>query len=70
MVIDAGNQMREALVTMCYLAAPMSKVQTSRRTVATPDLDPAALAKASLVAHLRRQARMRLLKKRQKKSGQ
>jgi hypothetical protein len=48
----------------------MSKLQTNRRTAATPDLDPATLAKQKLVAHLRRQARMRLLKKRQKKSGQ
>ncbi len=65
-----ANQIREALVTMCYLAVLMSKLQTSRRTGATPDLDPATLAKQSLVGHLRRQAQMRLLKKRRKKSGQ
>ena len=65
-----ASQIREALVTMCYLAVLMSKLQTSRRTVARPDLDPATLARQSLVERLRRQAQMRLLKKRRKKSGQ
>lgn len=56
--------------TICYLAVLMSNPQTSSRTAATPDLDPAKLAQQSRAAHLRRQAQMRLLKKRRKKSGQ
>lgn len=48
----------------------MSNQKTRKRTAATSDLDPAALAKQETTERLRRQARARLLKRRQRKSGQ
>ncbi|MEZ4366730.1 MAG: hypothetical protein R2939_10640 [Kofleriaceae bacterium] len=48
----------------------MPTPKTNRRTAAPADLDPTALAKLKTTLRLRQQARMRLLKRRQRKSGQ
>ncbi len=58
------------LVTICYLAAPMSKPKTTQRTAATSDLDPAKLAELKILQRQRELANRKLLKRRQKKSGQ
>lgn len=48
----------------------MSKPTRKRRAAATSNVDPATLAEQQLTARLRRQAHMRLLTKRRRKSGQ
>lgn len=48
----------------------MNKIKFSKRTVATPGLDAAALAEQKGFDRLRRRANQRLLKRRQRKSGQ
>lgn len=49
----------------------MSKRKFTKRTAAaTPDLDPATLAKQKMLERLRKQAANTLLKRRQRKSGQ
>lgn len=55
---------------ICYLAAPMSTRKFTKRTVATPDLDPTSLAKQKMAERLRRRADRALLKRRRQKSGQ
>lgn len=53
-----------------YLAALMSTRKFTKRTVATPDLDPATLAQQKLFARLRERSNRALLKRRRRKSGQ
>lgn len=48
----------------------MSKRTFTKRTVATPDLDPATLAKQKMFERLRERSNRALLKRRRKKSGQ
>ncbi len=48
----------------------MSKRRFTKRTVATTDLDPAALAQRKKLARLRERAHRTLLKRRRQKSGQ
>jgi len=48
----------------------MSKRKFTKRTVATPDLDPATLAQLKLFARLRERSNRALLKRRRQKSGQ
>lgn len=48
----------------------MSKRKFTRRTVATPNLDPATLAQQKTFERLRKRAARALLKRRRKKSGQ
>jgi hypothetical protein len=48
----------------------MSKRKFTKRTVATSDLDPAALAQLKTNQRLRRRADRALLKRRRQKSGQ
>lgn len=48
----------------------MTKRKFTKRKVATPDLDPAALAQLKTLERLRKQAARTLLKRRQRKSGQ
>ncbi len=50
----------------------MSPRKFTKRTVtaATPDLDPAALAKKKMLERTRERANLTLLKRRRKKSGQ
>jgi hypothetical protein len=57
--------------TICYGAVPMSiRTFTKRKKAASADLDPATLAQVKSLAHLRRLANRRLLKRRRRKSGQ
>jgi len=48
----------------------MSKRKFTKRTIATPDLDPATLAQRKLLASSRRRINRTLLKRRRQKSGQ
>jgi hypothetical protein len=48
----------------------MSKRKFTKRKVATPNLDPAALAEQKSLERLRKAANRRLLKRRRRKSGQ
>ena len=48
----------------------MSKRKFTKRTVATPDLDPATLAQRKLFERLRKRVNRTLLKRRRQKSGQ
>jgi hypothetical protein len=48
----------------------MSKRTFTKRTVATPDLDPATLAQKKLIEVQRQRAKRALLKRRRQKSGQ
>ena len=48
----------------------MSKRKFTKRTVATPDLDPTALALLKTNERLRKRADRALLKRRRQKSGQ
>jgi len=48
----------------------MSKRKFTKRTIATPDLDPAALAQLKMFQRLRERANRALLKRRRQKSGQ
>lgn len=48
----------------------MSKRFTKKKTVATPDLDPATLAQQKTFERLRNRAKRALLKRRRAKSGQ
>ena len=48
----------------------MSKRKFTKRTVATPDLDPTALAQAKTYERQREIANRKLLKRRRRKSGQ
>ncbi len=58
------------VVTIWYLVALMSKRKFTKRTVATTDLAPAALAQLKTNERLRRRADRALLKRRRQKSGQ
>ncbi|HEX4422989.1 MAG TPA: hypothetical protein VH165_33965 [Kofleriaceae bacterium] len=54
-----------------YLAVlPMNNRKTTKRTVATPDLDPAALAHLNVLKRQRQRMNRALLKRRRRKSGQ
>ncbi|MDB4955614.1 MAG: hypothetical protein JWO36_3183 [Myxococcales bacterium] len=55
---------------ICYLAVLMSKRSFIKRTVATPDLDPATLAQLKTLERQRERANRNLLKRRRQKSGQ
>lgn len=57
-------------MTIWYLAGLMSKRQFTKRTVATPDLDPATAAQQKSYDRQRERANRKLLKRRRKKSGQ
>lgn len=57
-------------MTICYPAALMSKRKFTKRTVSTPDLDPAALAQLKTYERQRERANRKLLKRRRQKSGQ
>jgi len=48
----------------------MKNRKTIKRTVATPDVDPATLAKLNLLKRQRQRMRRTLLKRRRQKSGQ
>ncbi len=48
----------------------MSKLKFTKRTVATPDLDPASLAQQKTYERQRERANRKLLKRRRMKSGQ
>jgi len=48
----------------------MKKRQTTKKTVATPDLDPAALAERKALEKQRKRASRVLLNRRRRKSGQ
>ncbi len=48
----------------------MSKRKFTKRTVATSDLDPAAIAQRKLFDRLRERSNRALLKRRRQKSGQ
>lgn len=57
-------------MTICYLAVLMSKRKFTKKTVATPDLDPATLAQQKTLERQRKRASRTLLKRRRRKSGQ
>ena len=57
-------------MTICYLAVLMSKRKFTKRTAATPNLDPATLAQLKTFERLRKRADRALLKRRRQKSGQ
>ena len=57
-------------MTIWYLAVLMSKRKFTKRTAATPNLDPATLAQLKTFESLRERANRRLLKRRRRKSGQ
>ena len=57
-------------MTICYLARLMSKRKFTKRTVATPDLDPATLAQSKSYERQRERTARKLLKRRRMKSGQ
>lgn len=60
-----------SVVTICYLAAlPMTNRKTTKKTVATPDLDPATLAHLNVLKRQRERMSRALLKRRRRKSGQ
>lgn len=63
----ASSSVRLRSVTFPAL---MSKRKFTKRTVATPDLDPAALAQRKLHERLRERSNRALLKRRRQKSGQ
>lgn len=48
----------------------MSKRKFTKRTVATPDLDPATLTQRKMFERLRKRINRTLLKRRRQKSGQ
>lgn len=48
----------------------MSKRKTTKRTAATPDLDPATLAHVYMLKRQRQRMSRTLLKRRRQKSGQ
>jgi len=48
----------------------MKNRKTIKRTVATPDLDPATLANLNLLKRQRQRMHLTLLKRRRQKSGQ
>jgi hypothetical protein len=48
----------------------MNHRKTTKRTVATPDLDPATLANVNLLKRQRQRMNRTLLKRRRQKSGQ
>ena len=57
-------------MTIWYLASLVSKRQFTKRTVATPDLDPATATQQKSYDRQRERANRKLLKRRRKKSGQ
>lgn len=56
---------------ICYLAAlPMTNTKTTKKTAATPDVDPATLAHQNMLKRQRKRMNAALLKRRRRKSGQ
>jgi hypothetical protein len=51
-----ARRLVSSLVMICYLAILMSKRKFTKRTVATPDLDPASLPQQKMFERLRRRA--------------
>jgi hypothetical protein len=67
---DRRSVLDSLLVMICYLAALMSKRFTKKKSAATPNLDPATLAKQQLLERQRKRASRTLLKRRRRKSNQ
>jgi hypothetical protein len=67
---DIGSQHEVDNVRRATLPSFMNNRKTTKRTVATSDLDPATLANVNVLKRQRQRQNRTLLKRRRQKSGQ